>query len=77
MGEGAGRLALAHRRIDPGSIEEALGDVRHLGCEAAVGLKHDRFRILPGDQRSGLIGQRRIAIPVGEFRLAEPLAFMA
>ena len=72
MREGAGRLALAHRRIDPAAVEEALGDGGHVRREAAVGVEHHRLRVRPGHDALRLVGQRRVAVPVGELVLAEP-----
>ena len=40
MRERARRLAGPHRRIDPAIGEEPLGDVGHLGREAAIGRQH-------------------------------------
>ena len=66
------RLALAHRRVDPAAVEEALGDHRHLRRKAAIGIEHDPFRVRPGNDPLGLVWQRRVAIPVRELVLAEP-----
>ena len=63
MRERARRLARAHRRIDPASIEETLGDFRHLRRESAVGGQHRVARLDPTHNARGHLRQRRIAIP--------------
>ncbi len=73
MREGARRLAGPHRRVDPALVEEALGDRGHLRREGAVGGEHALARLVPADGARLDLGQRRVAVPVVELVLAEPL----
>ena len=72
MRERARRLAGPHRRIDPAIGEKTLGDIGHLGREAAIGGQHHVPGIGPGDAAGGGERQRRVAVPMREFLLFEP-----
>ena len=72
MGEGARRLAGPRRRVDPALVEEAPRDVGHARRKAAIGVEHRVARRAPGEDAARRVGQRRVAIPMLELRLAEP-----
>jgi hypothetical protein len=76
MGEGARRLALAYRRIDPAGTEERLGDLDQLRRKPAIGGEDGRFRRLPVEGPVVARRQRRVAVPNVQFAvelvLAEP-----
>ncbi len=72
MGEGARRLARAHRRVDPGVVEEALADIGHLRRECGIGAEDRLAGLVPVDAAFVDIGQRRVAIPVIQPVGAEP-----
>ena len=73
MGEGARRLARPRRRVDPGIVEELPAHRRQLRREGAVGVEHDLRRLGPLDHAVVVLGQRRVAVPVGHRLDAEPL----
>ena len=52
--------------------EEALGDVGHARREIAIGREHGLARIVPADHLLGLLGQRRVTVPMRKLLLAEP-----
>ena len=72
MGESARRLAGAHRRVDPGLVEEPLADGRQRRRELGIGGKHELAGVLPGNQPVVVVGQRRVAVPIGQGFDAEP-----
>ena len=71
--EGAAALPRPQLGVDPAAREEALGDLRHLGREVAVGGQHHRARLVPRapplDRR-----HRRVAVVVLEPVEAEQAA---
>ena len=73
VGERARRLAGPHRRVDPPAVEEAARDPRHLRREPAVGVEHQVARVRPRHLAGVLVRQRRVAVPVGQPLLAQPL----
>ena len=73
MGEGARRLARPGRRVDPTGAEELAPDIGQLRREGIVGIEHDLLGLGPGDRAVVMLGQRRIAIPVGHRLDTEPL----
>ena len=75
MREGARRLARTGRRVDPALVEEAPRDPRHLRRERVVGGQHRVAGLRPRDRALLDARQRRIAVPVGQRLLPEPLRF--
>ena len=75
MGEGPWRLARPRRRVDPARAEEFAADIRQFRREGVVGVEHDLLGLGPGDRAVVMLGQRRVAVPVGHGLDAEPLRF--
>ena len=73
MRERAGLLARPRRRIDPVAREEILGDLRHARRERPIGAEHRVLRLAPADRARVDLRQRRVAVPVRQALLAEPL----
>ena len=73
MGEGARRLAGAQRRVDPGVLEKTPADLGQGLGESGVGVEHGAARLVPGDQAVLVLGQRRVAVPIGQRLDPEPL----
>ena len=76
MREGAAGLAGFQPRVDPRFVEEAAADRGQFGAERAIRVSTCFVRVRPLDQPVVIVRQRRVAIPVLQFRQPQPLAFI-
>jgi hypothetical protein len=77
MGEGARGLAGARGSVDPALVEEATGDLGHAGREGRIGGQNRLPRLVPGDGALLDPWQGRVAVPMIELVLAEPLGLQS
>ena len=77
MGERAAGFAWAGRHIDPRFVKEAFADFREFRRERAVRVQHSLLRFRPRDFAVVIAGQRRVAVPMLQFRQAQPLRLHA